>query len=304
MKRGLLVGTLWCVGSLAGADEVLLKTGGRVTGEIVEQTDRSVAVDIGAGVVTVPLSAVKQIKGGPAQITAYREPAARLAPGDVEGWLQLARWAQAADLRTLARAAYEHVLGVDPGNAIAHTALGDVWLGARWASAEESYRAQGLVSFEGAWVTPEQQRATLAQRAAEDQTRLRREEDDAHLREIEARARLADAEAQARQSQTRSDSGSGGIPIYGYVGGGRCVVDSPYCIDRPQRTQYHLTSTETHVVTPPHLPTPTPQPPVVTTPPHSQGTHSTRRGSALGVQGVQASRASDPGKPARDDNGD
>jgi hypothetical protein len=270
MKRALLVGALWGAVAVAGADEVLLKNGGRVSGVIVEQTARTVVVDIGAGLVSL-----KQIKGGQSQLVAFRDREARLLPDDVEGWLELARWAEDAQLRTPAREAYQRVLQIDPQNPSAHTALGDVFLGGRWLGAQDAYRAQGLVNFEGAWVTPQQQQATLAQRAAEDNARQRRDEDVLRLREIEARTRLAEAEADARRGNNTGASdwqSGGGIPIWGHAGG-PCVVDSPYCVDRGHSRPH------------PHVSPPAPPPPTrpPAPPPSDNGGGKPPRSAHAGV---------------------
>jgi len=48
----------------ASADEVYLKSGGRLSGRIVRRTATEVAVDVGAGQVTVPASSVVRIEEG------------------------------------------------------------------------------------------------------------------------------------------------------------------------------------------------------------------------------------------------
>jgi hypothetical protein len=165
------------------------------------------------------MSRVDRIVATTSDLSLYRERAARLAPGDVAGWLGLARWAEGRDLLTQAREAYEHVVAVDPENAAANAALGRVRLAGRWVTAEESYRARGYVLFDGAWVTPEERSAALADRAAEARARELAAEADARAREAEARARTA--EADARRAEAEAQGSSSGIPYpYVYGGGG------------------------------------------------------------------------------------
>ena len=70
MKRAI-VGNRPDVGS-ALADEVHLKGGGRLTGEIVEQTAENITVDIGAGRMTVQMSTVVRIDKSASPLQEYR----------------------------------------------------------------------------------------------------------------------------------------------------------------------------------------------------------------------------------------
>jgi hypothetical protein len=206
----------------AAADEVVLSRGGTISGIVVERSDTAITLDVGPGRVTLPMSAVKQVREGRSSLTAYRERAARLAPGDLAGWLELAWWARDHRLETQSRAALEQVVQFDPDHLLARQALGQVRLGDRWVSREESLRARGYVLFEGAWITREE-RATLLRERAESAAAARaRAEAEARIREAEARARAAEAEARQAEAALRAaEAGVGGIP-YEYVlwGGG------------------------------------------------------------------------------------
>ncbi|MGH9389709.1 MAG: hypothetical protein ACRD1Z_08850, partial [Vicinamibacteria bacterium] len=94
----------------------------------------------------------------------------------VDGWRDLARWASSQGLNTQSTQAYEKVLALAPGDAEANQALGQVSVGGRWVSEEESYRARGYVKFEGEWMTPaEQQKIVNDRGAAAEANRARRE---------------------------------------------------------------------------------------------------------------------------------
>ena len=58
--------TLACVLALlpspARADEVFLKGGGKLSGRILSRTESSVQVDVGAGIITVPMASVVRIE--------------------------------------------------------------------------------------------------------------------------------------------------------------------------------------------------------------------------------------------------
>ncbi len=215
MKRVLAVGVL-VAGPSAWADEVFLRGGGSIHGEVVQRTAASIVMEVGPGRMTLPMSRVDRIVATTSALSIYRDRAARLASGDVAGWLGLARWAEGRDLLTQAREAFEHVVAVDPSNAAANAALGRVQLDGQWVTREESYRARGYVPFEGGWVTPQERSAALAERAAETRERQLRAEADARAREAEARARTA--EADARRAEAAAQGGSGYRAATGVTG--------------------------------------------------------------------------------------
>jgi hypothetical protein len=197
--------------ALLHADDVILKGGGKVSGRILSRTATSVEVDVGAGTVTIAMSSVVRIDARRSPLDDYHERAQKLTANDVQGWLQLAKWASSQGLGSQARTAYEHVLDADPGNAEANQGLGRVQLDGRWVTEAESYQARGYVQFEGEWMTAAEQDAILRQRATTDaaeQARL-----DAERRAQEAEARAADAEARARAAET-TVPGNAGYPMY------------------------------------------------------------------------------------------
>jgi hypothetical protein len=215
--RGAALVCLCFLPVLACADEVLLKGGGKVAGVIVERTESSIVIEVGPGLVTVPLARVASVREGPSALASYRERASHLNRGDAAGWLALAAWARQQDLLTQSRDAYARVLATDPDNGEANEALGHVLLGKRWVSAEEGYRAAGLLPFDGRWVTPAEHEALLREQAEDAATA--RAEADARAREAEARAREAEAQAQAAAAEAQQAAGYGGIAM-GYAGFG------------------------------------------------------------------------------------
>ncbi len=222
----------------ASADEVHLRSGGRLTGVVVLQTADAVVVEAEPGRITLPAAHVVRVVAGPSALAAYRDRAARLVPGDVAGWVALGLWARERDLMTPARQAFEHVLRVDPGNATAHQALGHVLVGADWLTRDESYRARGFVPFEGAWMRPDEMQAVLAERAAAAESERARAEAEARVREAEARARAAEAEARRLEAEADlAGAAAGGIPYdfvlaggvpLGFHGGGLLAFQPPF----------------------------------------------------------------------------
>ncbi|HUG53121.1 MAG TPA: hypothetical protein VMR21_05950, partial [Vicinamibacteria bacterium] len=166
MKRIAAVSAILLAPAFAHADQVFLKGGGEIRGEIVERRADAVVIEVGPGRVTLPLKSVARVVSSTTDLSVYRTRAAALSPRDAAGWLSLAAWARSRDLSTQAREAYEHVLAADPDNATAHLALGRVRLGERWLSEADANRARGLVEFEGHWVTPDERQVMVAERAA------------------------------------------------------------------------------------------------------------------------------------------
>ncbi len=197
----------------ASADEVYLKSGGQLSGRIVSQTAAQVEVDVGAGRIAVATSSVLRIEKGRSALQDYEERAAQVAASDVDGWIALASWAEASGLGTQARQAYHRALAASPNDPRANEALGNVRMGGRWVSEDESYRARGYVRFEGEWITPAEHEAILRERDAEAERDRDRQMAESRVREAEARA--AEAEARAREAEAAQAS-EGMQPWYGW----------------------------------------------------------------------------------------
>jgi hypothetical protein len=202
----------------AAADEVFMKSGGRLSGRIVSRTATTVEVDVGAGRVTVPTSSVLRIEEGRSALHEYQERAGGLAAGDVAGWLALGEWASAQGLGTQARQAYQRALAASPDDARAHAALGHVLMDGRWVTEDESYQARGYVRYEGEWITPAEHEAILRERVVEEERGRAQREADARVREAETRTR--EAEARAQEAEAAAAEASEGIPLwYGWGAG-------------------------------------------------------------------------------------
>ncbi len=206
MKRVIVLIALAAVPAVA--DDVYLRGGGRITGEIVEQTDESISVDIGGGSLTVKMSSVVGIEKGTSPMQEYRARAAEIPAGDAEAWRELAQWATGNALGSQVEDAYSHVVAILPDDEEANRALGRVRLDGRWVSEEESYRAQGYIEFEGEWMTPGERQAILAERQARDDEY--RQANEARIQAIEAEQR-----AQKEREEAEREASSGGLPVYG-----------------------------------------------------------------------------------------
>ncbi len=241
----------------AFADRVVLKGGGVLTGVIVERSAKGVVIEMGPGRVGLPASRIERIESGESALGAFRARAAALDPSDAAGWAALGSWARAQGLETQARGAFERALESDPRNAEAHRGVGHVLHGDAWLTLEESYRAQGLVPFDGRWISPGERDALVQERMADAALSRSRREADARVREAEARAR--EAEAAAARAATASASEPAGIPYWWAVAGSGC--SRPNC-GRPQHGHRP----------PPPAPPPAPKPP----PPRDMGDRQAR----------------------------
>lgn len=214
MKHAALVVLL--VPGLVAADEVLLKSGGRLSGVVVDWNEERVVLETGPGRLVLPTHAVKRVVPRADPLARYAERARRLDERDIEGWLALGLWAREAGLLTQASDALERVVALDPDNALAQEGLGRVRHDGRWLTPEERYRALGYVPFEGGWVTPAEHEAALReQRVAADERRARRREMEERAREAR---RVADDAAAAAAAATAAGNETTGIPL-GYVWG-------------------------------------------------------------------------------------
>lgn len=201
--RILILAVLLAATAAARADVVFLKHGAKLEGRIVERTESSVEINIGAGTMTLPMSTVDRIEEGRSSLDDYDDRVAALAPEDRDGWLELARWASSVGLGEQSRQAYERVLTIDPENPEANRALGRIEFEGRWVTEDEANIARGLVRFEGQWVTPAEQEAILRTREA-DQAAAQAQAQTAEAEARAAEARARQAEAQAEQERYRS----------------------------------------------------------------------------------------------------
>jgi hypothetical protein len=214
------------------ADVVFLKSGSKMEGRIVERTETSVEIDIGAGSLTLPMSSVDRIEEGRSALDEIDERAQALSPDDVDGWLELARFASREGLGAQSKWAYEHVLELVPNDAEANRALGRVEIDGRWLTEDQAYQARGYVNFEGEWMTPAQQDAILHSREADRvAAQAEAQRTEAEARQADAQARQA--EARARQAEAQAVHSASRNPLYwgGWGPGPRNWPSNP--LDRP-----------------------------------------------------------------------
>jgi hypothetical protein len=198
VKRAIVI--MMLVSSPALADVVHLRGGGKITGEIVAQTEDSVTIDIGGGTMAVRSASIVGIEESVSPLQKYRARAAEIPADDIDAWRDLARWATGEALSSQAGEAWANVLAVLPDDPEANRALGMVQLGGRWVTEEEAYRERGFIQFEGQWMTPNERQRILSERDA--RAEAERREIDAKIQEIEAEQK-AEKERQRKQEEAR-----------------------------------------------------------------------------------------------------
>ncbi|HEV8202558.1 MAG TPA: hypothetical protein VGS03_21300 [Candidatus Polarisedimenticolia bacterium] len=188
--------------TLLRADEVLLKGGAKFSGRIESQTDTMITINIGDGVVGVPMARVDKVVRGHSPLDEYAARAKALTEQDAEGWRALGRWANSQGLQAQAREAARKVLVVLPDDPEARGALGYVKQDGRWMTEEESYKARGYVQVGGEWMTRAEAQQVQASAAAEQAVQdAERRANQAEADKILAEQRADKAEERAREAE-------------------------------------------------------------------------------------------------------
>ena len=148
-------------------DEILLKGGGRVEGDVISKGDSQLVLQTAYGNVTFELADISEINYSSALERDIRNQLKALSPSDTAGMLSLASQASAANLSDLSRSIYTQIIAVNPDEKAARRALGYIQFEGEWITQREKNLNPGLVPYRGRWVAP----------AERDQ--LRRQEEDA-----------------------------------------------------------------------------------------------------------------------------
>lgn len=199
--------------SVSSADVVHLKTGGRVEGVLVRETASSITIDIGMGQVSLPKSSVVSIERKDSALSEYRTRLASIHSGDVAAFANLARFSSANGLRNESRLMWSRVLSLEPGNVDAHLALGHVLAGGVYVDEAEANRAQGLIYFDGRWMTPTEQAYLLREREQRIADERREGEARRAVRDEGDRERRAEAAAVRARA---AEASTIGIPVWSY----------------------------------------------------------------------------------------
>jgi hypothetical protein len=202
------VGFAWlcAASSHAAADRVHLTSGSVIEGKAVRQGDK-VVIEVESGEIAVPADSVTQIESKESDVQHVDALLEKLAPGDVEGLLRVANFCRDHDMSARERAMLERVIEVVPDHAEARARLGYVRANSTWIKREDQLRAQGLVEYEGRWITPAAV-AELERSRAQTEAAV-------HAREMaRIEARRAEAEAERARMVAEASSAPAPYPTY------------------------------------------------------------------------------------------
>lgn len=156
----------------AAGDTVVLETGGRVEGEIVNDKDsqrQSYVIQTASGVrVTLARSQVKEVIR-PTEAELEYEKIRPQYPDTIDGQWELAVWCRDHNLGRLREKHLERIIELDPMHKEAHRLMEHVWDAqqGRWKTKKEFWEDQGYVFYQGDWMTP--QEVELKERARKNE---------------------------------------------------------------------------------------------------------------------------------------
>ncbi len=156
------------VASVARADTVHLRDGGKLEGKVVAEEKGSITIDTALGRMVIERSRISRIEKGltAAEELAEREKAMK-ADASADAWFELAEFARAKALRRDRERLLDKALARDPQHEGANLARGRVRHEGQWMTPAErdakvkadetaAMAARGLVPYSGRFVTPEE----------------------------------------------------------------------------------------------------------------------------------------------------
>jgi hypothetical protein len=183
----------------ARADELRLRDGSLIEGEVVRETPLELEVQGKYGSTTIRRCKVESVIVKPTAERMLLARRAELAPGDVVGRLELAELCRSRKLVDEAAKLALEAFALDPKSVDAREELEELgfhFSGGSWLAPDRFYPARGFVKKGDAWVTPEQAAARDALAAAGHDLALAAEETTkAQGRAASARARVRSLEA-------------------------------------------------------------------------------------------------------------
>lgn len=141
----------------ASADEVLLKTGGKLVGR-AEKTGDEVVVKSPNGEIRLKAADVESITKGRTVWDDYADKLKDADDKDAAAQVKLGDWCKDQSLVREARKHWARAIEIDPDQADARKRLGFVRYDEKWLTEEQYYRARGFVREGGEWITSEESR--------------------------------------------------------------------------------------------------------------------------------------------------
>lgn len=170
LKRILLAFAAVIALSLTVSGEIIhLKSGGKLTGRIVRETEKEVHIQTKYGLQKIERSRIDKIEKEEAA-EGYQERRAKIKPRDAEGHYKLGMWCKENGQDANAVREFKEALRYNPDHKGARKELGYLRYAGKWIAPEQKqkYLDRGLVEYDGKLVTPEKKAELEAARAAEE----------------------------------------------------------------------------------------------------------------------------------------
>jgi hypothetical protein len=209
MTRRFAAIVLWgcMLAGHASADRVHLTSGSVIEGRAHRDGDR-VVVEIDSGEVALPASVVARIESSESDLQRVDAMLAKLKPGDTAGMLKLADYCRDHEMPAREQELLQRILDTAPNHAEARARLGYVRSEGAWVKREDQMRAQGMVEYQGRWMTRAEMLELERIQAQTAAAALQRDKAAAEARKAEAEAKKAEEQASAAQQNAP--------PAYGY----------------------------------------------------------------------------------------
>lgn len=155
------VAALLVWGALAATarpDVVVLKNGGRLTGEILndkETAREAITLETAGGKVMLAKAQIAEILTQRPAETEYQRIRFRYAD-TVEGQWALAEWCREHELTRERQQHLRRIVELEPDHEKARRGLGHSRINGQWTTQEEFMRKQGMEYYKGQWVTPQE----------------------------------------------------------------------------------------------------------------------------------------------------
>lgn len=149
------------------SEVVVLKTGGRIEGDLVNRdrarTDPVIIVDETGLRLSLSASQVERVVVKKDVEKQYEELLPKVANTAAGHW-EMAAWCQEAGLGAQRKTHLEAVIRLEPNHEAARLALGYSRIGEEWMKPDEWMRKQGYVYYEGRWCLPHEVELSKRQR--------------------------------------------------------------------------------------------------------------------------------------------
>jgi uncharacterized phage-associated protein len=140
----------------ASADVIHLTAGGSYRGTIVEEDERSVLIETNVGRIRVLRYEISRIERDADDQQTFERQWRDLRSGNADEFYELGVWARDRNLEEESQRCFRRALQLDSFHRDTRRALGHRLHQGRWYDEQEYRRVvEGLVEYDGRWVTPE-----------------------------------------------------------------------------------------------------------------------------------------------------